>query len=149
MAIDSILVAIDWSDNMPAIIEAADRAAILNDARVHLVHVVPVSTELTVSDGSMPNLLEPYPYENLEEAEHELVAVKQRMKHDPDKIVLHVDQGSAANELLHQCEALGCDLVVMGSHGHGAVYNLLVGSASEAVLHHAKVPVMVVPAPGK
>jgi len=34
---------------------------------------------------------------------------------------------------------------VMGSHGHGAVYNLLVGSVTAGVLKSAKCPVLVVP----
>jgi nucleotide-binding universal stress UspA family protein len=36
-------------------------------------------------------------------------------------------------------------LVVVGSHGHGALYNLLVGSVAEGVIRHSTVPVVVVP----
>lgn len=147
MAIDSILVAVDWSDTMAPVVAAADRLGILHDARVHLVHVIPVNTDLVVSDQSMPNLLEPFPYENEAEAEKALLNVKQSMHHNPDRIVLHLIQGSPAQEILRQQQAVGSDIVVLGSHGHGAMYNLLVGSASEAVLHRCPVPVMVVPAP--
>ena len=145
MAIDSILVAVDWSDTMPAVVATADRLGILHDARVHLVHIIPVNTDLVVSDQNMPNLLEPFPYEDETEAEKALLKVKQDMHHNPDRIVLHLVQGSPAQEILHQQQALGSDVVVLGSHGHGAVYNLLVGSASEAVLHRCPVPVIVVP----
>lgn len=40
------------------------------------------------------------------------------------------------------------DYIVMGSHGHGAVYDLLVGSTTHGVLRKARCPVIVVP-PGK
>ena len=148
MAIDSILVAVDWSDTMEGVVAAADRLGILHDARVHLVHVIPVNTDLVVADQNMPNLLEPFPYEDEKEAEKALLKVKQGMKHNPDRIVIHLVQGSPAQEVLRQQSALGSDVVILGSHGHGAMYNLLVGSASEAILHRSPVPVMVIPAQG-
>ena len=36
------------------------------------------------------------------------------------------------------------DLVIMGSHGHGAVANLVMGSVATQVLAHCKVPVLLV-----
>jgi nucleotide-binding universal stress UspA family protein len=38
----------------------------------------------------------------------------------------------------------GCDLVVMGSHGRHGLDKLLLGSTTQRVLGHAKVPVLVV-----
>ena len=35
--------------------------------------------------------------------------------------------------------------IVMGSHGHGAIYDLLVGSTTHGVLMNAPCPVLVVP----
>jgi nucleotide-binding universal stress UspA family protein len=39
----------------------------------------------------------------------------------------------------------GCDLVVMGSHGRSGLGSLLLGSQTQHVLAHGKVPVLVVP----
>lgn len=36
------------------------------------------------------------------------------------------------------------DLVIMGSHGHGTVVNLVMGSVATQVLAHCKVPVLLV-----
>ena len=36
------------------------------------------------------------------------------------------------------------DLIVMGSHGHGALVNLVVGSVATQVLANCKVPVLIV-----
>lgn len=42
-------------------------------------------------------------------------------------------------------EARKADLVVLGTHGHGAVYDFLVGSTTHGVLKRARRPVLVVP----
>jgi nucleotide-binding universal stress UspA family protein len=54
-------------------------------------------------------------------------------------------QGPAAETILKEAENLKIDLIVIGSHGHGALHNLLLGSVSQAVLKNAKVPVLIVP----
>lgn len=50
-----------------------------------------------------------------------------------------------AGPAIAKCAADGkYDLVVMGSHGHGAVLNLVMGSVANQVLAHCKVPVLLV-----
>ena len=60
-------------------------------------------------------------------------------------LALHI-QGSLVEKILTSAETHAADLIVMGSHGHGALYELLVGSVTSGVLHGAKCPVLVVPA---
>jgi nucleotide-binding universal stress UspA family protein len=55
-------------------------------------------------------------------------------------------QGPVAATILEEAERLAVDTIVMASHGHGAMFDLLVGSIGHAVLRSAKVPVLVVPA---
>ena len=40
---------------------------------------------------------------------------------------------------------IGAGLLVVGSHGHGGLHHLLVGSVTEAVLRQSTIPVVVVP----
>jgi nucleotide-binding universal stress UspA family protein len=42
-------------------------------------------------------------------------------------------------------DSANVDLIVMGRHSHGAMYNLLVGSVTEAVLKRSRWPVLLVP----
>jgi len=63
------------------------------------------------------------------------------------KVTLHEPTGMVAEEILLQADSLNADLIVMGTHGHGAMYNLLVGSATKGVLKHSTRPVLLVPGP--
>jgi nucleotide-binding universal stress UspA family protein len=50
-----------------------------------------------------------------------------------------------AGELIARTATEGnFDLVMMGSHGHGALANLVMGSVATQVLAHCKVPVLLV-----
>ncbi|HUS88015.1 MAG TPA: universal stress protein [Desulfosporosinus sp.] len=53
-------------------------------------------------------------------------------------------QGKPANVILKEVENENIDLVVMGSHGYGAIAGSLLGSVSQHVLHSAKCSVLIV-----
>src|SRR5688572_13530519 len=54
-------------------------------------------------------------------------------------------QGEPSEEILRTCGTLGCDLIVMGTHGRTGVQRLLLGSVAENVLRRSPTPVLVVP----
>jgi nucleotide-binding universal stress UspA family protein len=58
---------------------------------------------------------------------------------------LHEPTGEMVEEILECAGAVKADVIVMGRHGHGAMYNLLVGSVTEGVLKRASCPVVLVP----
>jgi nucleotide-binding universal stress UspA family protein len=55
--------------------------------------------------------------------------------------------GATPETLVREAERLNADLIVLGSHGHGAIRRALLGSVSEHVLHHAHRPLLILPAP--
>jgi nucleotide-binding universal stress UspA family protein len=55
-------------------------------------------------------------------------------------------EGFPSKEIVDQAKALEADYIVMGSHGHTAFYDLLIGSTTSGVLKKAPCPVVVVPA---
>ncbi|MDM0045059.1 universal stress protein [Variovorax dokdonensis] len=52
--------------------------------------------------------------------------------------------GRPADEICAFAEQGGFDLIVMGSHGHGALGNLVLGSVATQVLARCSTPVMLV-----
>ena len=55
-----------------------------------------------------------------------------------------VSEGDPAREIVRIAEDRDVDLVVVGARGLGTLERLLLGSVSEAVLHHAGRPVLIV-----
>lgn len=81
---------------------------------------------------------------------------------DPlDEVVLHLNRhgvqtehesmsrggegggGSASGRLLDRADDWGADMMVMGAYGHSRMRDLILGSATEHILHHAHVPVLM------
>jgi nucleotide-binding universal stress UspA family protein len=159
-----ILVAVDFSDATPGVIDLARQLARDLDAEIHLVHVreltatiapgalgyglagmpelAPVSGVPVPSFDSMPQTIP-----ESESQKSQLAQWEKEIAQAGLKVTLHQPTGAVAEEILNQADAINADLIVMGTHGHGAMYHLLVGSATEGVLKHAIRPVLLVPSP--
>ena len=104
---------------------------------------------------------EPFPYSAISEMQptppQEFFDAQERIAAARVKAVVDLCQQagvpcqSQTVEALHPWEAIiehaqrtGCDLIVMASHGRRGVAALLLGSETQKVLTHSKVPVLVV-----
>ncbi|MBX3697417.1 MAG: universal stress protein [Dokdonella sp.] len=45
--------------------------------------------------------------------------------------------------IVDETDGAGCDLIAMASHGRGGIESLLIGSETQKVLTHSRVPVLV------
>jgi nucleotide-binding universal stress UspA family protein len=59
---------------------------------------------------------------------------------DAESIVL---KGNPAERILNFAEEQNVDMIVVGSHGTSEFERLVIGSVSEKVARHAKIPVLV------
>jgi nucleotide-binding universal stress UspA family protein len=159
-----ILVPIDFSDVTPPVIDLARQLAKAFGAEIHLIHVKEITAAAapgTLGYGlaGMPELapmsgvpvpgFEPMP-ETVAADEGEkwkLAKWQEEISQDGIAVSLHEPTGTVAEEILSEADELDADLIVMGTHGHGAMYNLLVGSATKGVLKHSTRPVLLVPGP--
>jgi len=158
-----ILVPIDFSDVTSPVIDLARQLARAFDADIHLVHVrelTAAATPGTLGYGlaGMPELapmagvpvtgFEPMqPIPESEDDKSKLARWQKEIAQDGITITLHEPTGAVAEEILNQADVISADLIVMGTHGHGAMYNLLVGSATKGGLKHSSRPVLLVPVP--
>jgi len=159
-----ILVPIDFSDVTPPVIDLARQLAKAFDAEIHLVHVKEITaaaapgtlgygiagmSELAPMSGVPVPGFEPMPQPIPEDEEQKskLTQWQRELAEGGIKVTLHEPTGVVAEEILNQADELKADLIVMGTHGHGAMYNLLVGSATKGVLKHTTRPLLLVPGP--
>ncbi len=60
------------------------------------------------------------------------------------KISTDVQLGSPKEAIVDEAKSWGADLIVVGSHGYGFWERMLLGSVSDAVIHHAPCSVLIV-----
>jgi nucleotide-binding universal stress UspA family protein len=141
----TILVPIDFSDVTKRVIETARTMASAFGGKLVLLHVSePEPDFVGFEPGPMAvrtTVVRDFRVERqrLEELRSEISTA------GLDVLALHI-QGPLVDKVLDQAGEHHADLIVMGSHGHGALYEFLVGSVTNGVLRSAKCPVLVVPA---
>ncbi|KAK7358088.1 hypothetical protein VNO77_00009 [Canavalia gladiata] len=64
-----------------------------------------------------------------------------------DEVVLEVVEGDARNVLCDAVERHHASVLVLGSHGYGAIKRAVIGSVSDHCAHHARCSVMIVKKP--
>lgn len=147
----TLLTAVDLSPITPKVIEGAGSLASSLGAKLILLHVtepvaayVPVGAAMDIITAPVP--MEPLDLEALKSRLEELAAPV-RAKGVTVETVASVSL--PVDEILDLAEKTGADMLVLGSHGHGALYHLFSGSVVTAVLQKATRPVTVIPVGSK
>lgn len=138
-----LLIAVDGSAHARRAIEAAARLEPLTvGLDVVLVHVrdVPLHAEQypTVDAQSLEFVLQHQQSALLEEARAQASAAGLK------QVATQAEVGLAAQEIARAATELGADMILIGTHGRGAIGGLLLGSVAQRVVHLATVPVLLV-----
>ncbi len=142
----TLLVAIDFSSVTDDVLDVAARMARALDARILLVHVTPPDPSFVGYDAG-PQTVRDAVAEEFREEHRKLHELQKRLEQQSVNAATQFIQGPTVEKILEEAGRAGADLIVVGSHGHGALHQLLVGSVSEGVLRKAPCPVLVVPSP--
>jgi len=143
----TILVPVDFSDVTARVVETARQLAQAFASRIVLLNVAEPEPDFVG--------FEPGPITVRQSVARDFKVERQRLDEikalaaagGVDVQALHI-QGPSVEKILHEAGEQEASWIVMGSHGHGAFYELLVGSVTNGVLKGAKCPVVIVPAAG-
>jgi nucleotide-binding universal stress UspA family protein len=142
----TILVPIDFSAITDRVCATAIALARALKARVVLIHSVPAP--VMVSDYGSGTMVENYAEiaaASESAANRQLARLHSRLKRRAVVLKTVQSTGTPVPFILEQAQALRADYIVLGSHGHAALYNLLMGSTAHGVLAKASCPVVIVP----
>lgn len=141
----SVLVAVDGSEHARAALrEATD---IARSQGASLTMITAYSGDLpwlgTVPPAMSQQLIDEYLSGVRSQAETILEEARSQLPGGVAARALAVE-GPPAQTILAEAAAAGHDLIVLGSRGRGDATSILLGSVSHHVLHHSRVPVLVV-----
>jgi nucleotide-binding universal stress UspA family protein len=115
-------------------------------AQVLVVHVygLPVTvipdTIVAITPGHLTDVIARYA--------HALGDVADEVRrHGVATVSTRLVEGTPWREIIGLAEAEACDLIVVGTHGHGGIVRFLVGSVAEKVVRTAGRPVLVAGGP--
>lgn len=142
-AFDAILIPTDFSDTSESVVDYGCTLARQFKSRVHLLHVVE-NPHLGPGGATLWNYSLPVLTERLErEAEGRMAALASR--YEPGLVIERSARvGEPWVEIVDYARDNRVDLIVMGTHGHGAVTQMLLGSVAERVVQQAPCPVLTV-----
>ena len=81
---------------------------------------------------------------SIEAGEHLMASARALLDEAGLDYVTEVGVGDPAHTLVDIAESTGCDMVVIGARGQGALSSALLGSVSQELVHASPVPVTVV-----
>ena len=139
-----LLVAVDLSESTQTIVEKVEEINKEYPAKVWILHNAepePDILEFKVDPlAARENLAKKFHNEHCQIQE-----IANRLRKaglDATALLVH---GETVESILKEASDLDVDMIVVGTHGRGAMYQLLVGSVSEGILHKSRLPVLVIP----
>ncbi len=140
-----IIAAVDFSETSERVLRTVQACADqLAHAAVYLIHVEPPDPDF-VGYAPGPQTVRD---QLAQRFRNEHVRLQQSAK-ELEKAGVDVTplllQGPISTTILAEAERLDADIIITGSHGHGLLHNVLVGSTSAEILKKSRIPVLVVP----
>jgi nucleotide-binding universal stress UspA family protein len=141
----TILVPVDFSAATTRVCAAACDLARLIGGRLVLLHVIPplpviMNDYYAFDTGHLAQAMVAVE----KDAARKLRVLGRRFARSCPVEAMQIN-GQPVDRILAKATATKAAYIVLGSHGHGAIFDLLVGSTTHGVLRKARVPVLVIP----
>jgi nucleotide-binding universal stress UspA family protein len=132
----TILVPLDGSELAERALGPALQLAHARHASILLLQVVPQHAREPIEDQTA----------DLAAAEAYLSRVANRLRQQHATVVVEACAGPTVDRIVDEARLWHNGLIVMSTHGRGGLDRLLHGSVADAVIHRARVPVLLIPA---
>jgi nucleotide-binding universal stress UspA family protein len=137
-----ILVPLDGSKTAEGVLPHAKALAYSEKAEMVLLNVVAnPAVEFAFSD---PSIAAQTVAEEEEQGRKYMAEIEAQLRADGYQVSTLIKGGSAANVILKTAEEVGADIIAMSTHGRTGPAHWIIGSVAERVVHHSKIPVMLI-----
>lgn len=139
-----ILVCVDFSVSSGPILEQAAKFAKMESAELVLIHAAEPNPDYVGYEAG-PEVVRIQMAEVYRNEHRKLQELADEMAQKGITVTSELVQGPSAETILKHADSLGASMLIMGTHGHGKLYHMILGSVSQDVLKKTKVPVLLVP----
>lgn len=135
-----ILVPVDGSTHSDNAVRFAIALARRGGAEIHLINVQPMLPGDVLAFVPKASIDSFY----AEGSDKALASARALLDEAKQPYITHVAVGPTGPAIVEYAAAHRCDQIVMGSRGHNAAVNLLLGSVATSVIAHAPQPITIV-----
>jgi nucleotide-binding universal stress UspA family protein len=147
LSVKKILSPTDFSERSYKAMEMAASFADHFAAELMIVHVVTPVPTVSVPEHPAAFDVPSYQKHLHEESEKALKEISGKNVPKDIKSRTILAQGNPADEINRIAEEESADLIIMSTHGHSAIGQLIFGSVADRVVRHATKPVMTIRVP--
>lgn len=140
----TILAPIDFSESSQIVIAESVKLARATDARVVLLNVIQPLPG-TASEFGFSEATAKIAAAAMQNAVQRLAHIQRQLSDHGFTVETFHTVGVPGAAIVARAQEFRASYIVIGSHGHGAFYDLIVGSTTSRVLKEATCPVLVVP----
>jgi len=148
MAVNKILVPVDFSNYSKVALSYASKIAQSYKANLQVLHVIEETINPAFSLSGKSSIFDLIPGIKTDCNERIVKMVSETVS-DKIKSEVHVISGSAANNIIKFAKENSTDLIVIATHGLTGLEHMLLGSVTEKVVRMAHCPVFTVKTFGK
>jgi len=139
-----LLIAVDLSPATELILKKIKEFATKFNPKIWLVHIVQPDPDFIGYDVG-PQTERDFIAKKFHEKHTKLQGIAKKLNDAGLETTPLLLQGATVETILEEADDIHADMIVTGSHGHGMMYNIFIGSVSKEILKHSKRPVLIIP----
>ena len=136
-----LLVPLENSSADEVVLKHVEKLARSLNAKISLIHV---AHGHVARNQKQLNLA---PSEEMREGREYVAGRRAKLAEAGIETTAHLSSGEPSDEILAYAAKIHCDLIVMATHGHRFLADLVLGSVSNEVRHRTDIPVLLVRCP--
>ncbi|MEZ4755285.1 MAG: universal stress protein [Flavobacteriales bacterium] len=141
---EHILLALEMAPSDTVVLNKALALARATGARLSMLHVAAPEPDFVGFEVG-PTYIRDHLATTLRSDHRHIQSLAEQAEKAGVEAIGRLVQGPTVETLLQEAAELPADLIVLGSHGHGALYKAFLGSVSDGILRARQFPVLIVP----